>query len=80
MGAQLPFRSDLDGFAVLGALLAHPAPMIRVMAVRLLMHGVHALEHRVVLDAHGSGLTWAEIGDEYGVSRQAVHRRFAKGA
>jgi hypothetical protein len=31
----------------------------------------------VLLDAQAEGMTWAEIGNVYGVSRQAAHRRFS---
>jgi hypothetical protein len=40
-------------------------------------NGVGALERRVLLDAQAAGMTWAEIGAIYGVSRQAAHRRFS---
>ena len=31
----------------------------------------------MLLDAQAAGMTWAEIGGVYGVSRQAAHRRFS---
>jgi hypothetical protein len=49
----------------------------RVRAVHHLAVGVELLERRVLFDAQASGMTWAEIGNAYGVSRQAAHRRFA---
>jgi hypothetical protein len=49
----------------------------RVRAVHHLAAGIKALERRVLLDAQASGMTWAEIGSVYGVSRQAAHRRFS---
>lgn len=49
----------------------------RVMAIRHLAAGMEFLERRVLLDAQSSGLSWAEIGNVYGVTRQSVHRRFA---
>lgn len=49
----------------------------RVRAIRHLAAGVEALERQVLLDAQSSGLTWAQIGEVYGVSRQAAHRRFS---
>jgi hypothetical protein len=49
----------------------------RVRAVHLLAQGVGVLERQVLLDAQASGMTWAEIGSVYGVSRQAAHRRFS---
>lgn len=50
----------------------------RVAAVNHLATGIEQLERRVVLEAHDSGMTWGQIGKVYGVSRQAVHRRFAE--
>jgi hypothetical protein len=58
-------------------LLDSPNARVRVRAVHHLAAGVAGLERRVLLDAHASGMTWAEIGDVYGVSRQAAHRRFS---
>ena len=50
----------------------------RVAAVNHLAAGIEQLEKRVVHEAHESGMTWDQIGKVYGVSRQAVHRRFAE--
>lgn len=49
----------------------------RVRAIHHFAAGVEALERQVLLDAQSSGLTWAQIGEVYGVSRQAAHRRFS---
>lgn len=49
----------------------------RLSAMRILVLGVERLERHAVRDAQAAGLTWADIGEVYGVSRQAVHRRFA---
>ena len=49
----------------------------RVRAIHALAAGVEGLERRVLLDAQAAGMTWAEIGRVYGVSRQAAHRRFS---
>jgi DNA-directed RNA polymerase specialized sigma24 family protein len=58
-------------------LLDSSDPKTRVRGVHHLAAGVEALERQVLLEAQGSGLTWAQIGDIYGVSRQAAHRRFS---
>lgn len=58
-------------------LLASPEPRARVAAIRHLAVGIEELERRVLLDAQHSGMTWGQIGNVYGVSRQAAHRRFA---
>ena len=49
----------------------------RVRAMHHVAVGIEALERKVLLDAQASGMTWAEIGAVYGVSRQAAHRRFS---
>lgn len=58
-------------------LLGSPDPCVRVHAIRHVAAGVEALEREVLLDAQASGMSWADIGGVYGVSRQAVHRRFS---
>lgn len=58
-------------------LLDSPNARDRVRAIHSLAAGVGALEHRVLLEAQASGMTWAEIGGVYGVSRQAAHRKFS---
>jgi hypothetical protein len=58
-------------------LLDSPNARDRVRAVHHLAAGVEGLERRVLLNAQASGMTWAEIGSVYGVSRQAAHRRFS---
>ena len=50
----------------------------RVAAVNHLAAGIEQLEKRVVNEANESGMTWDQIGKVYGVSRQAVHRKFAE--
>lgn len=58
-------------------LLDSSDPASRVRAIHHLAVGIDALERQVLLDAQSSGLTWAQIGEVYGVSRQAAHRRFS---
>lgn len=58
-------------------LLDSPDPKTRVRSIRHLAAGVDTLERQVLLDAQSAGLTWAQIGEVYGVSRQAAHRRFS---
>ena len=58
-------------------LLDSPDAKTRVRAIHHLAVGVDTLERQVLLDAQTSGLTWAQIGEVYGVSRQAAHRRFS---
>lgn len=58
-------------------LLDSPDARDQVLAVHHLARGIAVLERQVLLDAQASGMTWAEIGRVYGVSRQAAHRRFS---
>ena len=58
-------------------LLDSPDARTRVRAVHSLVVGVDGLQRLVLRDAQASGMTWAEIGSVYGVSRQAAHRRFS---
>ncbi len=58
-------------------LLDSPDPKTRVRAIHHLAAGINTLERQVLADAQASGLTWAQIGEVYGVTRQAAHRRFS---
>lgn len=58
-------------------MLSSPDPKTRVDGIRHLAVGVDTLERQVLLDAQKSGLSWAQIGEVYGVSRQAAHQRFS---
>lgn len=57
--------------------LDSPTASQRVYAMNHLARGVELLERQVVWEAQASGMSWAEIGRIYGVSRQAAHSRFA---
>jgi len=59
-------------------LLDDPEARTRVRAIHSLSIGMRELERRVLQDSQKSGVTWAEIGRVYGVTRQAVHRRFSE--
>ncbi|RRD50164.1 hypothetical protein [Arachnia propionica] len=55
---------------------AHPEEGLRAVAsLRLL---VESLEFQQVEAALRAGLSWAQIGDLLGVSRQAVHKKYNK--
>lgn len=58
-------------------LLESSDPKTRVRAVRHLASAIDTLERQVLLDAQSSGLSWTQIGQVYGISRQAAHRRFS---
>ena len=73
-----PFASTVDSLLTnVRHLLDSPNARDRVRAIHHLAAGVGALERKVLLDAQSAGMTWADIGAVYGVSRQAAHRRFS---
>jgi len=76
--SQLEFASVVDTLVHnVRDLLRSDDARSRVRAIHHLALGIEALERQVLLDAQASGLSWAQIGEVYGVSRQAAHRRFA---
>jgi AraC-like DNA-binding protein len=54
-------------------------PSIGLKAVRSLRVLVERLEALQVDNARDQGWTWEQIAQELGVSRQAVHKKFARG-
>jgi hypothetical protein len=48
----------------------------RVRAIRRLSLGIWDLERAVVWSARDQAMTWAAIGEVYGISRQAAQQRF----
>lgn len=72
------FASVADAlFSNIRDLLDSPDPKDRVRAAHFLAAGVDTLERQILLDAQSAGFSWAQIGEVYGVSRQAAHRRFS---
>lgn len=53
-------------------------PLRGLQAVRSLRLLTESLELRQVEAALRTGLGWTEIGDALGVSRQAVHKKYAR--
>lgn len=59
--------------------LADMTPADRVPVMRLLRESAKELERKVIRDAVSNGeLTWQDVGDILGITRQAAHQRFAK--
>jgi len=54
-------------------------PRIGLRSVAALRKLVERLEALQVRNARGRGWSWQEIADELGVSRQAVHKKHARG-
>jgi HTH domain len=54
-------------------------PRIGLRSVAALRKLVEQLEALQVRNARGIGWSWQEIADELGVSRQAVHKKHARG-
>jgi hypothetical protein len=57
-------------------LLDSPNGQDRVRAVRHLSLGIWDLERKVVGSARDQAMTWAAIGEVYGISRQGAQQRF----
>jgi hypothetical protein len=68
-------RADLAVRSVMEVLDALPLGD-RLLALRSLAGLVGTRRARTVLEARRGGMTWAEIADRLGMSRQAVWRRF----
>lgn len=67
---------EATGLATAATDLADPLRGLR--AVAALRRLLETLELRQVEQALGLGWSWADIGAELGVSRQAVHKKYAK--
>ena len=52
-------------------------PRVGLRAVAALRRLLDRLEELHVRRARESGLTWLEIGRELGVTKQAIHKRYA---
>lgn len=53
-------------------------PRVGLRSVASLRRLVETIEFRQVEAALRAGFSWAEIGELLGVSRQAVHKKYAK--
>lgn len=50
----------------------------RVRAARSLQEAASTLERDIVLEARAHGVTWAEIGRVYDMTKQAAQQRFRR--
>ncbi len=64
----------------LAALEDATTPSARVDAARRVREAAEALEMANVDAARDAGLTWADIGDRYGLTKQGAQQRFSSGA
>lgn len=62
----------------LDALAAVPDPLERLDAIRQTREAVERLEAATFEEARAAGVTWNQIGDLYGMSRQAAQQRFRR--
>jgi hypothetical protein len=63
----------------LDSLSAAATPLARLDSARRAREAAEALERRSIDDARAAGLTWAEIGDVYGLTKQGAQQRFRNG-
>ena len=63
----------------LDALSVAKTPLARLDAARRAREAAEALERISIDDARGAGLTWAEIGEVYGLTKQGAQQRFRRG-
>lgn len=69
-------RMKSTDLAAAAADLTHPRDGLRAVAsLRLL---AETLEFRQVEAALRAGMSWTEVAEALGVSRQAVHKKYAK--
>jgi hypothetical protein len=62
--------------AALGALDAADGPISRLQAARRLREAAEELETAQVEAARKAGVTWIEIGECYGLTKQGAQQRF----
>ena len=62
--------------AALGALDAADGPISRLQAARRLREAAEELETAQVEAARKAGITWIEIGECYGLTKQGAQQRF----
>ena len=63
---------------VLARQLSSDDPRVGLRAVGTLRRVLDRLEELHVRRARDVGMTWLEIGDELGITKQATHKRFAR--
>ena len=54
-------------------------PRVALAAARELRRAADRTEAAVVRRARVGGMAWAEIAEQLGVSRQAVHKKYGRG-
>ena len=55
------------------------SPLDRAVAARLLAKAAERLSRAEVMAARDVGVTWAEVGEAFGISTQTAHERFRSG-
>ena len=73
MASKSPVKRIL---AALGALDVADGPMSRLQAARRLREAADELEAAQVEAARKAGVTWIEIGECYGLTKQGAQQRF----
>ncbi|MGO4362640.1 HTH domain-containing protein [Terrabacter sp. 2TAF16] len=69
---------EVDDMLQLARATGDDDPRAALAAARELRRTADRTEAAVVRRARNQGLAWAEIAEQLGVSRQAVHRKYGK--
>jgi len=69
---------EVDDVLQLARATGDDDPRAALAAARELRRTADRTEAAVVRRARNQGLAWAEIAEQLGVSRQAVHRKYGK--
>jgi len=69
---------EVDDMLQLARATGDDDPRAALAAARELRRTADRTEAAVVRRARNQGLAWAELAEQLGVSRQAVHRKYGK--
>ena len=69
---------EVDDVLKLARATGDAAPRAALAAAREVRRAADRTEAAVVRRARNQGLAWAEIAEQLGVSRQAVHKKYGR--
>ena len=71
-------QDAFEGVDGLTRAAADPDPAVGLRAVAALRRLAEVVERAQVARARAAGLSWQQIADQLGVSRQAVHKKYGR--